>query len=126
MCQNLVPVAEFESSDVVASGLDRPFFDVQENISLLSFKDEGQKNVPTVESEVGTRSSELKAPQSQFVLDSVIASGAVMGVGIPLSSPFVDAEPSTVEEMEVTYIAELLAIAELLVETRCRYKTFCA
>jgi len=67
--------------------IDRPFPDVQVNISSSSssFKDEGHQNLPTVESEVGTRSSELRASQSQVVLDAVVISGAVMGVGIPLS-----------------------------------------
>ena len=51
-------MAEFESSDIVASGLDRPFSDFQVDILSSSFKDEGHQNLP-VESEVGTRSSEL-------------------------------------------------------------------
>jgi len=48
--QNLAPVAEFESSDVVASGLDRPFSDVHVNITSSSFNDEGHQNLPIMES----------------------------------------------------------------------------
>jgi len=52
----LAPVAESESSDVVAIGLDRPFSnDVQVNISSLSFRDEGHLNAFVAESEVGPR-----------------------------------------------------------------------
>jgi len=40
--RNLAPVAESESSDVVAISLDRPYSDdVQVNISLSSFREEG-------------------------------------------------------------------------------------
>jgi len=42
----LAPVAESESNDVVAIGLDRPFSDdIQVNISSSSFRDEGHQNV---------------------------------------------------------------------------------
>ena len=62
--RKLAPVAESESSDVVAIGLDRPFSDdVQINISSSSSKDDGHLNVVATESEVGTRSSEFKVPQ---------------------------------------------------------------
>ena len=50
--QNLAPAAEFESSDVVALGLDRPFSDVHVNITSSSFNDEGHQNLPIMESEV--------------------------------------------------------------------------
>jgi len=47
-----VSVAESESSDVVAIGLDRPFSDdVQVNISSLSSKGEGRLNLPATESQ---------------------------------------------------------------------------
>ena len=70
----LAPVAESESSDVVAIGLDGPFSDdVQVNISSSSFKDEGHLNVFVSQSEVGPRSSEVKVPQ--------VEQEVVMGVG---------------------------------------------
>jgi len=50
--QNLAPV--------VAIGLDRPFSDVQVNISSSSSKDEDHLNLPVIESEVGIRPSEVK------------------------------------------------------------------
>jgi len=77
---NLGPVTEFESSDVVATGLDKPFSDIQVNLSALSSKDEGYQNLPVIEPEVGTRSSELRA----LHIDRVLLSGTVMDVGIPL------------------------------------------
>jgi len=47
----LARVAESESSDVVAIGLDRPFFDdIQVNISSSSSRDEGHPNVVATES----------------------------------------------------------------------------
>jgi len=53
-------IAESESSDVVATGLDRPLSNVQVNISSLSSKNESHLNLPAIESEVGTRSSKIK------------------------------------------------------------------
>ena len=64
VCRKIAPVAESESSDVVAIGLDRPCSDdVQVNISSSSLRDEGHQNVFVTESEVGSRSSEVKVPQ---------------------------------------------------------------
>jgi len=61
VCRNLAPVAESESSDFVAIGLDKPRSDdVQVNISLSSFRDEGYQNMFALESEVGPRSSEVR------------------------------------------------------------------
>ena len=100
--RDLAPVAEFKSSDVVAMGVDRPFSDVQVNISSSSSKDEGHLNLPVIEPEVGTRSSECKALR----VDPAISSGTVMGVGIPLTSLPVDVEFSAVEtisEVEITF-----------------------
>jgi len=99
--QKLAPVAESESSDVVAIGLDRPYSDVQVNISASS-KDEGYLNLPAIESEVGTRSSEIKDTQ----VDQADLSGKVMGVGNPQSSPPVDIAASAFEmlsDVEVTF-----------------------
>jgi len=77
--RKLAPVAESESSNFVAIGLDRPFSDdVQANISSSSSTDEGHLNVLT-ESEVGTRSSESKDPQVEQVV--------VMGVCDPQAAP---------------------------------------
>jgi len=87
--------------------LDRPFSDVQVNISSLSSKDEGHQNLPVIEPEVETRSSECKTLQT----DSAMSSGTVMGVGIPPSSLLVEVEPSAVEyvetvpELEITHHA---------------------
>jgi len=78
--RKLAPVAELESSDVVAIGLDRPFSDnVQVNISSSSSRDEGHLNLLVTESEVGTRSSEIKDLQVEQVV--------VMGVDDPQSAP---------------------------------------
>jgi len=64
VCRNLAPVAESESSDVVAIGLDRPCSDdVQVNISSSSFRDEGHQDVFVAMSEVWPRSSEVKVLQ---------------------------------------------------------------
>jgi len=76
VCRNLAPVAESESSDVVAIGLDRPCSDnVQVNISSSSFRDEGHQDVFVAMSEVGPRSSEVKVPQ--------VEQEVVRGVGDP-------------------------------------------
>jgi len=66
-------------SNVVAIGLDRPFSDVQVNISSSSSsKDESHQYLPRIKPEVGTRSSECRYLQ----VDLVVSSGIVMGVGI--------------------------------------------
>jgi len=77
------PVAESESSDVVALGLDRPCSDdVQVNISSSSFRDEGYQSMFVAEPEVGPKSSEVKGPQ--------VEQEVVMGVGDPQSTLPVD------------------------------------
>ena len=67
--QNLAPVAESESElNVIAIGLDIPFSDVQVNISSSSSKEEGHLNLPAIESEVVTRSSEgLTGRSGRFI-----------------------------------------------------------
>jgi len=74
--RKLAPVAESESSVVFAICLDRSFSDdVQVNILLSSSKDEGHPNLSMIESEVGTRSSEVKNMQvAQAVVCEVMGS----------------------------------------------------
>ena len=94
----LASVAESELSDVVVIGLDRPLSDdVQENIlSSSSSKDEGHLNLPATESEVGTRSSEIKDPQ--------VEQAVAMDVGNYQSAPSVDTAVSeTMCDVEVTF-----------------------
>jgi len=83
VCRKLAPVAESESSDIVAIGLDRPCSDdVHVNISSSSFRDEGYQNVFIAESEVGPRSSEVKVAQ--------VEQEVVRCVGDPQSAPLID------------------------------------
>jgi len=78
--RKLAPVAESESSDVVAICLDRPFSDdVQVDITSSSSRDEGHLNLLTTESEVGTRSSEFKVSQ--------VEQAVVVSVGDPQFAP---------------------------------------
>jgi len=89
--QKLAPVAESESSDVVAIGLDRPCSDnVQVNISSSSFRDEDHQNVFVVEPEVGPRSSEIKVPQ--------VEQEVVRGVDDPQAAP-----PMDTEDVEIAF-----------------------
>jgi len=66
--RKLAPVAESESSDVVAIGLDRPCSDdVQVNISSSSFRDEGHQDVFVSMSEVGPGHLKLRFLRSNRV-----------------------------------------------------------